>query len=96
MAKNNTQMLNGGERAINRLILLSVETGCVTAVSAIIELGLFLGPATKNTNLHLFLYVFYSSHVPKSTVVLTPVGSRFEQRSHLRQEYVPPVLRHAS
>ncbi|PIL30031.1 hypothetical protein GSI_07943 [Ganoderma sinense ZZ0214-1] len=73
MAKKNTRTLNGGERAINRLIRLSVETGCLTAASAIIELGFFLGPTTKNTNLHLFLYVLHPYHVPATQLYSLPL-----------------------
>ncbi|KAM5536367.1 hypothetical protein V8D89_009965 [Ganoderma adspersum] len=74
MAKKNTRILNGGERAINRLIRLSVETGCLTAASAIIELGFFLGPTTKNTNLHLFFALILGKIY--SNMMMTSLNSR--------------------
>ena len=54
-AKRNSHAIRSDDRAINRLIRLSIETGSITAAFAIIELGFFLGPATKTTNIHLFL-----------------------------------------
>ncbi len=48
-------MLNRGDRAINRLIALSVETGSLSAATAILELIFFLAPSTKNTDLHILL-----------------------------------------
>ena len=57
-AKKNSHAIKQDDRAINRLIRLSIETGSITAALAIIELGFFLGPATKTTNIHLFLCVF--------------------------------------
>lgn len=96
MARKNTRTIKGGDRAINRLIRLSVETGCLTAASAIIELGFFLGPTTKNTNLHLFLYVPHPQHYTTSgnTNVLTqaPIARLNVQCSHSGQEYVPLEL----
>ncbi|KAI1787646.1 hypothetical protein LXA43DRAFT_1164860, partial [Ganoderma leucocontextum] len=74
MAKKNTRTLKGGDRAINRLISLSVETGCLSAASAIMELGFFLGPATKNTNLHLFFALILGKIY--SNMMMTSLNSR--------------------
>ncbi|KAI0716167.1 hypothetical protein C8T65DRAFT_125539 [Cerioporus squamosus] len=73
-AKKNSHALKSSDRAINRLIRLSVETGSITAASAIIELGFFLGPATKNTNLHLFFALILGKIY--SNTMMTSLNSR--------------------
>lgn len=40
---------------VNRLIKLTVETGCACAISAVLELGFFLG--IPSTNIHLIVWV---------------------------------------
>ena len=44
-----------GERIINRLIQLSVETGIATTTTAVLELGMFFW--TPNANFYVFLWV---------------------------------------
>ncbi|EJF59788.1 hypothetical protein BD309DRAFT_1016901 [Dichomitus squalens] len=73
-AKKNSHALKSSDRAINRLIRLSVETGIITAASAIIELGFFLGPTTKNTNLHLFFALILGKIY--SNTMFTSLNSR--------------------
>ncbi|KAI0313147.1 hypothetical protein OF83DRAFT_1175950 [Amylostereum chailletii] len=52
-AKKNSIISHRGELTINRLIRLSAETGTATALSALLELILFL--ALPETDLHLFV-----------------------------------------
>ncbi|KAI0321918.1 hypothetical protein OF83DRAFT_1280079 [Amylostereum chailletii] len=81
-AKKNSHALKSSDRVINRLIQLSIETGIITAASAIIELGLFLGPATKNTNLHLFFSLILGKIY--SNTMMTSLNSRVGSRDPLR------------
>ncbi|KAI0762270.1 hypothetical protein C8Q74DRAFT_139542 [Fomes fomentarius] len=73
-AKKNSHALKSSDRAINRLIRLSVETGSISAACAIIELGFFLGPTTENTNLHLFFALILGKVY--SNTMMTSLNSR--------------------
>ncbi|KAI0754901.1 hypothetical protein C8Q80DRAFT_1266436 [Daedaleopsis nitida] len=59
-------------RTMNRLIRLTVETGCACAICAVVELGLFLGK--PNTNLH-FVFAMVLSKV-YSNSLMTSLNSR--------------------
>ncbi|RDX45069.1 hypothetical protein OH76DRAFT_1028418 [Lentinus brumalis] len=85
-AKKNSHALKSSDRAINRLIRLSVETGIITACSAIIELGLFLGPATENTNLHLFFALILGKIY--SNTMMTSLNSRINTQQTMSR---PPT-----
>ncbi|KAI0321909.1 hypothetical protein OF83DRAFT_1168055 [Amylostereum chailletii] len=75
-AKKNSHSLNSSDRVINRLIALSVETGMVTAASAIIELALFLG--SQDTNLHLTFALILGKIY--SNTLMTSLNSRVSSR----------------
>ncbi|KAI0806601.1 hypothetical protein C8Q74DRAFT_1212789 [Fomes fomentarius] len=73
-AKKATSMLNRGDRAINRLIALSVETGSLSAATAILELIFFLAPSTKNTDLHILFSLILGKIY--SSAMMTSLNSR--------------------
>ena len=50
-----------GERIINRLIRLSVETGIATTTTAVLELGMFFW--TPNANFYVLLWVSFSCSI---------------------------------
>ncbi|KAI0757747.1 hypothetical protein C8Q80DRAFT_1265609 [Daedaleopsis nitida] len=80
-AKKNSHALKSSDYAINRLIRLSVETGSISAFCAIIELGLFLGPTTKNTDLHIFFALILGKIY--SNTMMTSLNSRISTQASI-------------
>ncbi|KAI0762257.1 hypothetical protein C8Q74DRAFT_1371343 [Fomes fomentarius] len=79
-AKKNSTALNRADRTINRLIALSVETGSLSAATAILELIFFLAPTTKNTNLHILCSLVLGKIY--STAMMTSLNSRIDAETH--------------
>ncbi|EJF61575.1 hypothetical protein DICSQDRAFT_105720 [Dichomitus squalens LYAD-421 SS1] len=71
-AKQHTHSFERSGLIVNRLIRLTVETGSACAVSAIVQLGLFLG--LKQTNLHLIVALVLSKIY--SNTLMTSLNSR--------------------
>lgn len=55
---------------VNRLIKLTVETGCACAISAVLELGFFLG--IPSTNIHLIVWVSLKHRIGHALTKLSP------------------------
>ncbi|KAI0712238.1 hypothetical protein C8Q76DRAFT_651614 [Earliella scabrosa] len=70
--KQRTSAFERGGLMVNRLIRLTVETGCACAISAVLELGFFLG--IPQTNIHLIVALILSKVY--SNTLMTSLNSR--------------------
>ncbi|KAI1790129.1 hypothetical protein LXA43DRAFT_891511 [Ganoderma leucocontextum] len=70
--KRNTIAFARSELLVRRLIRLTVETGCACAISAVLELGFFLG--LPETNIHLIVALILSKVY--SNTLMTSLNSR--------------------
>ncbi|PIL22607.1 hypothetical protein GSI_15297 [Ganoderma sinense ZZ0214-1] len=70
--KRKTTAFARSELLVRRLIRLTVETGCACAISAVLELGFFLG--LPDTNIHLIVALILSKVY--SNTLMTSLNSR--------------------
>ncbi|KAI0313143.1 hypothetical protein OF83DRAFT_1175947 [Amylostereum chailletii] len=80
-AKKRSHTFERSSRMINRLIRITMETGVVCALSAILELGFFLG--MPHNNLHLLIALMLSKIY--SNTLMTSLNSRAMSSSRRSQ-----------